>query len=177
MSVFYPEGIPTLGNIKVTAVVAVANLAAPKLATEISAATSVDLSCYLFPAGWNPTGTTAKGTKKRRLCSRATQEQLNTTTYSLAALQYSHKPQAALIATGNEAKKLLTEGTKVYLVERQGLDAQTDTWTVGEYSRTHWVNLGPQIPMGDPSDENDEFYIMQELVYVNAGPVDGIVVT
>lgn len=177
MSVFYPEGIPTLGNVKVTAVVAVAVLTAPKLATEINAVTSVDLSCYLFPAGWNPTGTTGKGTKKRRLCSRATQEQLNTTTYSLAALQYSHKPQAALVAVGNEAKKFLTPGIKTYLVERQGLDAQTDTWTVGEFSRTHYVQLGPQIPMGDPADENDEFYIMQELVYANEGPVDGVVVT
>ena len=177
MTVVYPEGTPTLGNTKVTAVLSVANLAAPKLATEIGAVTSVDLSCYLMASGFNPTATTNKGTKPRRLCSRRTLEQFNATTYGFDALQYVHNPQGADIAVGNEARKLLKEGVKVYLIERQGLDAQTDTWTVGEFSIGHYIQLGPQIKSGDRTDENGEFYITQEVIYLNDGPVDGIIAT
>jgi hypothetical protein len=175
MSEFYPEGTPTLGNTKVTAVVSVANLDAPDLSSEIGAITSVDLSCYLFPAGWNPTGTTAKGSKPDRLCTKTKQEQLNRTTYTLPALQYTYDPQGDDSDPGNEAKELLVEGSKIFLVERRGLDATETAWAATQKSRVHYVQLGPQIPMGDPTDENAEYYLMQELVYVNEGPVDGAV--
>lgn len=177
MTVVYPEGTPTLGNTKVAAVLSVAAIAAPKLATEISAVTSVDLSCYLMASGFNPTATTNKGTKPRRLCSKRTLEQFNASTYGFDALQYVHNPQGADIAVGNEARKLLVEGTKLYLVERQGLDAQNDGWTVAEQVITHYVEMGPQIRSGDRTDENGEFYITQEVVYLNNGPVNGVIAT
>lgn len=175
MTVVYPEGTPTLGNTKVTVAVAVANLAAPKLATEILAATSVDISCYLYPAGWAPTATTNKGTKPARLCSTNQLEQFNRTSFGFSALQYVHNPQAADVAVGNEARKLLVEGAKLYFIERQGLDADTVAWAVGAMSITHYLTLGPQIRSGDRTDENGEFYITQEAVYNNAGPVNGVV--
>ena len=174
MTVVYPEGTPTLGNTKVTAALSVANLAAPKIATELNAATSVDMSCYLYPAGWNPSATTNKGTKPPRLCSKNTQEQFNRTAYALADLQYVHDPQAADAAVGNEARELLVEGTEVVLVERQGLDAQDDPYTLGEFVISHKVVLGPQVWSGDRTDENGEFFITQAVIYVNDGPVRGI---
>lgn len=176
MTVVYPEGTPTLGNIKVKAVASVAAIAAPKLATEINAATSVDLSCYFYADGWSSTATTAKQTKKRRLCSKRDTEQLHTTTYSIAALKYVHDPQGADADTGNEARELLQEGAKLYFVERHGLDAQDIAFAVADRVRTHHLELGPQIEMPDP-DENGEFYVMQEVAYVNDGPVTGIVAT
>ena len=175
MTIVYPEGTPTLGNTKVAAAVAVADLEAPKLATEINAATSVDVSCYLYPAGWSPTASTAKGTKPPRLCDKVTREQFNRTTYSIGDLQYVYDPQAADSASGNEAKELLTEGTQIYLIERIGLDAQADAFAVGDRVRVHYVELGPQIPSGDRTDENGEFFITQSVIYVNDGPVDGVI--
>ncbi len=177
MTTFYPEGTPTLGNTKVAGVLTVTNLAAPKLATEILAATSVDLSCYLYPAGWNPTATPNKGTKPPRLCSKTTQEQFNRTGYSLPDLQYVHDPQAADAAAGNEARELLQEGLEIHFVERQGLDAQDDAFTVGEHVLTHKVVLGPQIWSGDRTDENGEFFITQPAIYLNDGPVQGVIAT
>jgi hypothetical protein len=168
-----PEGTPTLGNTKVKAVLSITALDAPKIATEVDAATSVDISCYLYPEGWGPTATTNKGTKRARLCTREQLEQLNRTTYSWAALQYVHDPQGADSDPGNEARELLQEGLKLYLVERQGLDADA-AWTVGDRVRTHYVELGPQIESGDVTDENGEFYIMQDLIYVARGPVVGL---
>lgn len=177
MTIVMPEGTPTLGAVKVKAVTAIADLAAPKLATEINAATSVDVSCHLLADGWNPSAETAKQNKKRRLCSKKDTEQLSTTTYRVAALRYVHNPQTDDTSAGNEARELLQEGLKLYFVERHGKDAQTAPFAVADRVRTHYLVLGPQIEMNDP-DENGEFYIYQEVAYVTAdGPTAGIVAT
>ena len=76
---------------------------------------------------------------------------------------------------GNEAKELLLEDARIYFVERLGLDAVDDPFAVGDRTRTHFLRLGAQIPSGDRTDENGDFYIMQETEYVNEGPVDGVV--
>lgn len=175
MTVVYPEGVPILGNTKVVATLAVASLTAPSLATDINAASSVDLSCYLLPDGWNPTGTQGKGTRQRRLCSKATQERLNTVAWSGPTLRYIHDPQGADADPGNEARELLQEDLTVYFIERMGLDAQDDPFTATERVRVHYLRLGAQIPSGDRTDENGDFFIMQETEYVNEGPVDGVV--
>ena len=64
-------------------------------------------------------------------------------------------------------------GTKVYIIERQGGDAETDAWAAGDHVLTHYVELGEQFRLPDP-DENGEFFIQQEVAYVNSGPVAGI---
>lgn len=175
MTIVYPEGTPTLGNTKVAAVVSVADSEAPKLATEIAAATSVDISCHLYPGGWAPSATTNKGEKPARLCSKRTQQQFNRTAYEIGDLQYVYDPQGADTDPSNEAKELLVEGTQVYLVERRGLDAEDEPFAVGDRVRVHHVRLGPQIPSGDTTDENGEFFITQSVIYVSDGPVDGVV--
>lgn len=175
MTIVMPEGTPTLGAVKVKAVVSITDPAAPKLATEINAVTSVDISCHLLADGWQPSAETAKQTKKRRKCSKKDTEQIGVTTYRLAALRYIHNPQADDTAPGNEARKALKEGLKFHFLERQGKDAQTAPFAVADRTRDHYVTLGPQIEMDDP-DENGEFYIYQEVAYVTAdGPKAGIV--
>lgn len=175
MTIIYPEGTPTLGNTKVKAVVTIADLLAPKLATEINAVSSVDISCYLYPAGWAPSATTAKGSKPARLCSKNDLQQFNRTAYEVGDLQYVYDPQGASTVDANKAKTLLVEGTKIYLVERLGLDAQTNAFAVAQKVTTHYLILGPQIPSGDRTDENGEFFITQSVIYVNAGPVAGTI--
>lgn len=176
MTVVYPEGTPTLGNTKVVAAVAVADMEAPSLATEIDAGTSVDMSCFLLNNGWNPDATTAKGTKQPRLCSKTQQEQLNRTTWTIPDLMYSYNPQEDDTDPDNAAKALLTEGTRVYFVERRGLDAQDDAMAVGDRTRTFLLELGPQIDSGDLTDENGEYYIKQSAVLLGEAPVRGVVV-
>ena len=177
MTVVYPDGTPTLGNTKITAVLSVAVPTAPKVATELLAATSVDLSCFVYPAGWNPGATTNKGTKPPRLCSKATQEQFNRTQYTLPDLQYVHSPQLIDTDPSNKARKTLVEGLTLYIVERQGLDAQTTAWAVGQYTLTHKLVLGPQIWSGDRTDENGEFFVTQPVIYAGTGPIQGLTVT
>lgn len=176
MTVVSPEGTPTLGATKVTAVVSIADEEAPSLASEISAATSVDISCYLYPEGWAPDATTQRGQKKARLCSKTTIEALNRTNYTFGNLQYVHDPQAADSAPGNEARELLQDGMIVHLLERQGPDAEDVDWAATQHSISHKVKLGPQIRSGDRTDDNGEFFITQALMYIGAGPVPGVVV-
>lgn len=173
MTVVLPEGTPTLGNTKVAACVAVVDLEAPKVATEISAVTSLDASGYLYPAGWNPTGSTAKGTAMARLASTRQKERLNRTTYSLPNLQYVHDPQGDDSDPGNEAREMFVEGVELFIVERIGLDADV-AWATGQRTITHHIRLGAQIDSGDRTDENGEFFIEQAVVYVNDGPVRGV---
>ena len=177
MVLVYPEGTPTLGNTSVRGVLTMAVPTAPDLSSDINAVTSVDLSAHLYPEGWTPTGTTARGTQKARLASKTLIEQFNRTTYTLGDLMYVYDPQAADAAAGNEAKELLVAGTQLWLVERIGLDAEDDAWAVGQHTLSHHVELGPQIRMGDRTDDNGEFMIQQPIRYLDAtGPVEGIIV-
>lgn len=173
MTAVYPEGTPTLGNIKVVALVDIPDDLSSISKAEILA--GVDVSCYLYPAGWAPTGTTAKGTKPARLCSKVTLEQLNRTTFTFGDLQYVYDPQGAPGADGNELFDLLVDGTEVVFVERRGLDAEDEPYDTGDRYRAHHMKVGAQIDAGDPTDENAEFYIQQAASYVNAGPVRGVV--
>jgi hypothetical protein len=176
MTLVMPEGVPTLGATKVKAIVTIATQTAPALAVEINAAGSVDLSLYLYPAGWNPTGTSAKGTRPVRLGSKSQREIFNRTTYSLATLQYVYDPQGPTTGV-NAAKTLLVAGTKIHLLERRGLDAELTAFAVGDKVRDHYVVLGAQVESGDMTDENGEFFIMQDAIYFGSNaPVAGVVV-
>lgn len=175
MTIVQPEGVQTLGTTRVKACDAVANMAAPKLATEINAAGSVDITGLLYPAGWQPGATTNKGTKPARLASKTSKEQFNRTAYTLPDLQYAHDPQGEPEDPINAAKAALTEGLAKYIVERTGLDAD-DVLAVTQKTRTHHVRLGPQIPSGDRTDENGEYFITQSIIYID-DPVDGVIAT
>lgn len=179
MTLVMPEGVPVLGATKVKAVVSIVAPAAPKLATEINATTSKDISLHLAGSGWSPGATVNKGTKPARLGSKTQAEQFNRTTFTLGTLSYVFDPQADDTDPVNAAKVLLTEGTEIHLLERLGLDAETEVFAVGQQTVDHHVSLGPQIKgPADRSDENAEFVIMQDVIYVSAdGPVDGTIVT
>lgn len=175
MTIVYPEGTPTLGNTKVKVALAVANMASPSLATEVDAATSVDLSCYFYADGWTPSGSQSKQTKKRRLCSKRDVEQLFTATYTVGALRYLHDPQGADTDTGNEGRELLKAGTKLYFIERHGKDAEDEPFAAGDRVRVHYLEVGEQFESID-TDDNGEYFILQEVAYVNDGPVSGTLV-
>lgn len=172
MSIIYPESTPVLGNVKVKVCVAVADMTAPKLATEINAGTSIEMSCAFMAAGWTPTASQGKGTKMRRLCSKSDVEQLNPALFSVGALQYSlGDPQDE----ETTIKSLLVEGAKLYFVERLGLDAEDTAFAVSQAVRTHYLELGCPYRVYDTTADNGEFYVQQEVVYVSRGPIDGVV--
>lgn len=174
MTLTVPEASPTLGATKLLAVPTMASMAAPDLSTDIANVAAVELSCFVYADGWNPSATQARGTKRARLCQTTTRDSLNRATYVAPTIQYTYLPQELDSAPGNEAKELLVEGAVVYIIERIGVDADT-AFAIGDHTITHHVRLGRQIRSGDRSDENAEFFITQETEYVT-DPVEGVVV-
>lgn len=170
MPVIYPESTPVLGQIKVKAALAIADLTAPKLETEVNAATSVDMSCAFMAEGWTPTTTQDKGTKMRRLCSTSDTEQLNPALHQVGTLQFSvgdpQDPEQSIL-------DLMKQGAKIYFVERLGGDSEAD-FEVGQTVRVHYLQLGKPYPVYDTTADNAEFYYATEAVYVNNGPVEGV---
>lgn len=164
--------VQTLGNVKVAAVVTIANTAAPGLAAEINAATSIDFSCALVNDGFKPVGEQGKVNKKRRMCAKTNTEFLQPAEYTFENLVYSiGDPQSPDTAIVN----LMVSGAKLYLVERLGLDAGT-AFAATQKVRVHYVQLGDAIEMYDPSSDSDEFLRKQTLVYVNGTkPVAGVI--
>lgn len=171
MTIVHPESAPVLGNVKVKAVIDVVDLAAPKLATEINAGTSFDMSGALMANGWTPATTQGKSTRQRRLYSTADVEQLNPAVHSIGTLMWSEgdpqSPNADLVA-------LMVEGAEIYFVERLGPDSE-DVFAVADKVRTHYLRLGKPYRVYDTTADNGEFYMAAEAVYVNNGPVDGVV--
>jgi hypothetical protein len=170
VTIIYPEATPVLGNVKVKAVVDIVDLTAPALATEVNAASSVDMSCALMANGWTPTTSQGKGTRMRRLCSTADVEQLNPAVHTVGTIMWSEgDPQSpdAIISA------LMVEGAALYFVERLGKDSDT-AFAVADKVVTHYLRLGKPYRVYDTTADNGEFYMAAEAVYVNAGPVEGV---
>lgn len=163
MTVLYPEATKAQGNTSVIVVQTIADMTAPELAAEISAASSVDVSCYLY-GDFSPTITTARGEAPRRLCTTQVFQQFGNTTYEVADLQYVYDPQAADSVDANKAKAALVESSEVYLVIRYGLSAQNDAIAAGEYVDVWHVRLGPQNHTRTGDGEFDEFAITQSVI-------------
>jgi hypothetical protein len=171
----YPTGVGVQGNFAVTAVLAITDTSAPKLATEINATSSVDVSCFLYANGFNLTVNSNKGSAPRRLCTRQQLEQFGATTYSMADLIYAFDPQADDTDPDNKAKATLTQGLDLFLVVRMGLDARTTAWAATQRVRVLPVRLGEQNQVGDTTDEFAEFQIVQPAI-LTGPPINDAVI-
>lgn len=172
MTVTFPEGTKAQGNISVRVVQTIADPEAPKLATEVNAVTSVDVSCFLYGGGIG-TSTQNKGEAPKRICATDTFQQFGNTTYEVSDLQYAYDPQQALTAAVNKARQILEPGTEVWLVVRLGLAAQTEEWDEGQFVDLWHVRLGRQNKTTTGDGEFDELSITQGVIVLRA-PVEDV---
>lgn len=163
MSVIFPEATKVQGNTSVVVVQSIASMTAPDLSTEIQAASSVDVSCFLY-GDINPTVNTNKGEAPRRLCTTQVFQQFGNTTYEVPDLQYVYDPQGAPTSTDNKALAALTEGSEVFLVIRRGINAQTTPVAAGDKVDVWHVRLGPQNRSTTGDGEFDEYAINQSVI-------------
>lgn len=160
----YPSGVTVQGNVKLAFVPTIAAVAAPKIATEINAAGSLDISCYVSGDSWKPTIDQNKGEAPRRLCTKATRDVFGNVKYTLPDLVYSYNPQGVAATDGVKAAEVLVPGTSGFIVERLGLDAVGTDWVIGQFVNVWAVTLGRQQDWFDPGDEFNEFMKTQALV-------------
>lgn len=163
MTVLYPEATQVYGNTSVLVVQSMAAPGAPDLSSDINAASTVNVSCFLYSGG-EGTSTTNKGEAPRRLCTKAVLQQFGQTTYEVTDLQYTYDPQGAPSSDDNKARAALVEGTEVFLVLRRGLDAQDTAYAVGQRVDVWKVRLGPQNKTQTGDGEFDEYSITQSVV-------------
>lgn len=171
MTVLFPEATKAQGNTSVT-VAQTVTVAAPKIATEVNAASSVNVSCFMYSGGAG-TSTQNKGSAPDRLCSTDTFEQFGRTTYTVTDLQYLYDPQGDEESDSNAARTALTEGTEVWLVVRRGKSAQNDAYTVGDIVDLWHVRLGRQNKTQTGEGEFDEYSITQSVIVLEP-PVEDV---
>lgn len=170
MTVFFPEATPVHLNIKLSVVNAIAAQAAPEVADEVKAGTSLDLSCFV--RGWNPEISTNSGSAPDRLCSSLNLPQEGKTQLSAIPIAYVYDPQAATSTDDNKARLKLVQGTELFVVVRKGLPYTTD-WAATQYVETWKVRCGRQNYVQSGDDEFAEFEIQQSLFPISE-PVHGV---
>ena len=174
MTVLFPEAVKAQGNTSVT-VAQTVTTTGPLIATEVNAATSVDVSCFLYSGGAG-TSSQNKGAAPDRLCSTDSFEQFGRTTYTVSDLTYVYDPQAEPEDDSNAARTALTEGSDVWLVVRRGLSAQSDPYAVGQLVDLWHVRLGRQNKTttgGETAGEFDEFSITQTVIVLEP-PIEDV---
>lgn len=171
MTVLFPEATPVHLNLKVVVANTVASSAAPSLATEINAGTSLDVSCFI--RAWNPEISTNSGNAPDRLCTSLSLPIEGKTQLSAISLAYVYDPQAATSTDDNKARLKLAQGTEFYIVARKGLP-YTTAFVAAQFSEVWKVRCGRQNYVQSGDDEFAEFEI-QQMLYPILEPVHGVV--
>lgn len=161
---------PADGNVRVQIVTAIADTNAPKVATEISAASSVDISCYLTANGIK-SGLSEDAIKDERQCSRQVYEQKGRNTRSLE-LTYIDNTGSSNEALYNKAKDTLIPGSPMFLVVRRGM-AYESAWAAGQKVSVWPITPGEYDPQ--PPEANSVLKIVQKMFVT--GPVKIAVAT
>lgn len=165
----YPAGVQVRKTVRLAFVTTIADLDAPKIATEVAAASSQDISCYVTPEGWKPSLTQNKGSAPRRICSGNDRQNLGAVMYELPDLLYANNPQGADGSVDIAAMEKLVPGTEGYIIERLGLDIDSTDWVVGQFVNVWPVKLGAQLDEYDVTDEFGEYLVRQPVVVAGSG--------
>ncbi len=152
-----PASVPTNGTTSAVLVMTIANPAAPDV-DEITAVSSLDLSCYLTGDGLNPQ-TSENTIEDPRLCQVQTFEARGDFTDSLE-LTYVFNPASP---ADNEAQLALPAGTSAFVVMRWAVDSE-DAFGAGDIVDVYPVVAG--IPRKQQPARNGVHKIMQKLFVV-----------
>lgn len=153
---------------------AIANVYAPT-AAEINAATGLNISCFLWAEFEGVTSSTGKVTMPRLLCEVQQYEANDSTTYSVADLDFAFAPQAASATDGKKAwDKFKAGGLSGFLVRRQGLGAGIAA-TAGQFVDIIPVEIDAAVP-GKTSTGADGVYRAVSPVAVTGIPAWNVAV-
>lgn len=148
------DGIASNETVSVKWVTTIADTTAPKLATEINAATSANLEC-LMTEKFSPDASVDKVTL-RRACSAAVRERNGAVTQTIADIVAVYDPQAALTTALNKAYTNLVRGAQGYLVVRWGKHVDT-AWAVGDKVDVYPVEIGFRTKIAGADNDELQF--------------------
>lgn len=174
MSVYFPEATPALATTKVKVTASVADPAAPKLATEINAVTSKDVT--LTVRAWDPQVTANSGNAPTRLGTKTQMPQEGLSQYAGIEVRYPVDPQADDTDPDNLGMAAFPRGVVKDVVVRKGPDAVDEVFAIGDRAETWRVRCGrPSPPQKSGDDEFAEWEVVQMLYPIKEEGV-GVVV-
>lgn len=170
-----PNGVKTFGKEKYIFVPTVASVTAPT-ATEINSASGLDLTGFLYVDGFDgPSAEAGRVTAPRRVGDTESYEAIGTTSYTFSNLVYAFDPQAATGAVGKKAYEKLPEGTTGYIVQRLGIDRDTDV-AAAQRVNLFPIQVGPQVIGRTGDDESAEVSVTQGVAITGKPTLDVAVV-
>lgn len=152
-----PPGFLADANIRVWFVTTLLDPAAPKIATEINAVSSVDMTCYLTTQ-IAPNADVATVTDDR-MCLRQVLEDMGSVTYSIDELMYVYDVQNPA-SISNKLYAALPMGTTGFIVIRYGIDVDVAPVASTQKVDVYPVRWGPQIKM--PGERNTKAKVRQK---------------
>lgn len=172
--IFFPPGVKVQGNDKIVLMTGVANQAGPSLATEVNAATSVEITEAAFGT-WSAPVSVNTGNSPTRI---GTQEQLpeeGNAQRAVIPLAYPVNPSKAKSDPDNKLWALLEQGTILFAFVRRGISKDT-AFAAGDVGLLYQVRAGFQPePTATGTDEYAEYQVEQNLVPL-AAPVEATLV-
>lgn len=162
-----PASVPTNGTTGAVWIEAIADIDAPEL-DEITALTSLDVSCYVTGDGLNPE-TSENNIEDPRLCSKQVYEQPGDFTDTLE-ITYVFNPASP---ADNEASLTIQPGATGFVFLRWGVDSD-QPYAAGDIGDVYQVTAGQQRKQ--TPGRNGVHRIMQKLFVTGRTAKDVVVV-
>ena len=134
---------------------------APSLA-ELNAASALDITKMMFSSSARPALSTNMARAPKRVGDGETYEFVGESQATVGEIRYSFNPQAAALSDGKKAFEKFPAGTTGYLVNRLGIDRDTDL-AVGQFVTVYPVEFGPQHETPEGDGEGAEVAIVQPV--------------
>lgn len=133
----------------------------PSLAI-LSAASALDVTKMFFASSARPSQSTNLVRSPRRLGDAETYEFVGETNPTFGEVRYSFNPQGAALSTGVLAYEKFPAGTTGWMVNRLGINRDTDL-AVGQFVTSYPVEFGPQQETPEGDGEGAEVAIVQTV--------------
>ena len=131
-------------------------------ATELTGASALDVTKMFFASSARPSQTTNMARSPKRIGDGETYEFVGESQVSVGEVRYSFDPQSAALAVGRKAYEKFPAGTTGYLVNRLGIDRDTDVIATHKVT-VYPVEFGPQHEVLEGDGEGAEVGITQSV--------------
>lgn len=138
----------------------------PSLAV-LNAASALDVTKMFFASTARPSQSTNLARAPKRLGDGETYEFVGESQASFGEVRYSVNPQGAAASLEVKAYEKFVPGTTGYMVNRLGIDRDTDLAT-GQFVTSYPVECGPQHEVPEGDGEGAEIGITQ--TFAQTGP-------
>lgn len=173
--IFEPIAQKVQGNDKIVFMTAVADPAAPKVATEIGAASSLEVTLAAYGT-WNAPVTVNTGNSPRRIGTTVQLPQEGNAQRQVIPFPYPVDPSKAKSDAVNKVWAFLTEGTDFYAFVRRASNHEDD-FVAADVGLTYHLRAGFQPePSQTGDDEFAEYQVLQNLMPLGE-PVEAVLAT